>query len=444
MRKEKISGWGRNSLFEANILEYNGLDVQKNFKYLPITARGLGRSYGDSSLGKNIIQSNKLNHLVSFDCKNGVLESESGVCLDEIIKIFTPKGWFPPVTPGTRFVTIGGMLASDVHGKNHHRVGSFSNHVSGFSLLTADQSIRWITKETEPELFFATAGGMGLTGLILSVRFQMIPIQTSWIKQQIYKISNLDELLSQFDATNRSTYSVAWVDCLAKGKNIGRSLLMLGEHAKYEELNPLQIKKNKFQQTRELCIPFNFPTFVMNKWSVSAFNALYYNRIRNDHNTSIIQLVNFFYPLDVVQDWNRIYGNRGFYQYQCVLPKLPDGALALKEILTKIADAGSGSFLAVLKLFGKEDPPYLAFATEGYTLALDFPYDKGNTHLFEILDKVVKTAGGRLYLTKDARMSRKFFQESYPKLSLFMKIKKQIDPYNYFTSLQAQRLGIIS
>ena len=172
------------------------------------------------------------------------MESESGVCLDEIIKIFVPKGWFPPVTPGTRFVTIGGMLASDVHGKNHHRVGSFSNHVSGFSLLTADQSIRWITKETEPELFFATAGGMGLTGLILSVRFQMIPIQTSWIKQQIYKISNLDELLSQFDATNKSTYSVAWVDCLAKGKNIGRSLLMLGEHAKYEELNPLQIKKN--------------------------------------------------------------------------------------------------------------------------------------------------------------------------------------------------------
>jgi len=231
---------------------------------------------------------------------------------------------------------------------------------------------------------------------------------------------------------------------LAKGKNIGRSLLILGEHAKYEELNHLQIKKIKYQPTRELWIPFNFPKFALNKWSVSTFNAFYYNRIRNHYSTSTIQLVKFFYPLDVVQDWNRIYGNRGFYQYQCVLPKLPDGATALKEILAKIADAGSGSFLAVLKLLGKEDPPYLAFATEGYTLALDFPYDEVNTHLFDILDKVVKAAGGRLYLTKDARMCKEFFQESYQKLPLFMKIKKQLDPDNYFTSLQAQRLGIIS
>ena len=446
MRKEILEGWGRNPRLDAALAEPSSLpSLQKLLREQSgWTCRGLGRSYGDASLGKRVLLTCKLDRLLSFNEKDGIIECEAGFSLSEILRLFVPRGWFPPVTPGTRFVTVGGMLASDIHGKNHHKSGSFSNHVLGFSLLTADAQIRWVDRKTDLDLFLATAGGMGLTGVLLSVRFQMLPIRTAWIRQETRKIRSLSELIEQFEETSGYTYSVAWIDCLAGKRKVGRSLLMLGEHAEAEELSASQKNPLYLDLKTKMSLPVDFPRFFLNSMSLRAFNTFYFQRIRKKRSLTIVPLLPFFYPLDAVHHWNRIYGKRGFFQYQCVLPKVPDGAAALREMLLAIARAGEGSFLSVLKLFGPEDAPFLSFAREGYTLALDFPVRSGTAVLLERLDDITRQAGGRLYLTKDARMSREFFQSSYPQLKQFLKVKGRVDPENCFTSLQAERLGLLA
>ncbi|MEC8183830.1 MAG: FAD-binding oxidoreductase, partial [SAR324 cluster bacterium] len=294
MRQEVISGWGGCPSIRANLQEIrSSQDISHALEgSSSLTLRGLGRSYGDSSLGNQVMITTQMDRLLSFNEKTGILECEAGVCLEDLIRVFVPKGWFVPVTPGTRFVTVGGMLASDVHGKNHHKSGSFSKHVLNFTLLDASGTVHEVDRERNLNLFLATAGGMGLTGMILKVRFQMIPIKSSWIRQKTIKIKHLDELLDQFERSDQTTYSVSWVDCMSSGKTLGRSLLMLGEHADPEEL-PNSLKENavKLDLRQKLNVPFHLPSGILNSWSIKSFNSLYYHRIQNKENSEFVPLL---------------------------------------------------------------------------------------------------------------------------------------------------------
>jgi FAD/FMN-containing dehydrogenase len=407
-------------------------------------ARGLGRCYGDSALNRDLVLSMlSLAHLIDFDESTGLLTCEAGMDLSSILDVFLPRGWFLPVTPGTRFITVGGAIASDIHGKNHHVAGSFSRHVSWFDLLTADGNVVRCSRSLPPELFHATCGGQGLTGVILRAAFTLQRVDSAFIRQETIKAANLDEIMEQFEASDSWTYSVAWIDCLQSGKSLGRSALMRGEHAHPDELKDKMAKKPfRRKNGTKLNVPIDFPSFALNTLSVKAFNALYYSRFPEGVRESIVTLDSFFYPLDAVGNWNRVYGKRGFTQYQFVLPK-EAARKGLKRILERIAASGQGSFLAVLKLFGPGDPGYLSFPMEGWTLALDFPICKRLFPLLDELDAIVLDHGGHHYLTKDARLDADVFAASYgERINLFRRVKSQYDPDSFFTSLQSERLGL--
>jgi len=437
----KVTNWGNYPVIDALVhspltIEEASLAVRSSSELI---ARGLGRCYGDSSLNHTILSTLRLNHILQFDEEQGLLTCESGVSLAEILETFVPRGWFLPVTPGTKFVTVGGAIASDVHGKNHHIVGPFSNFVHSIKILLADGSILTCSRTEHEELFYATCGGMGLTGIILEATFSLIKIETAYIRQRIIKTNNIDETFEQFEKNKQWTYSVAWIDCLAQGSTLGRSALILGEHATKEELgyryrNPLTIEK-----PLSATVPLFFPNFVLNTYSVRLFNMLRYaSYIAGD---SIVEYEPFFYPLDRILGWNRIYGKRGFTQYQFVLPKNKSYE-GLKTVLNRIAESGEGSFLAVLKLFGQQNG-ILSFPQEGYTLALDFPLTEKALSLFTELDAIVTSYGGRLYLTKDVRMKKEVFERGYPLLPQFLDIKRKYDPQKKFLSLQSRRIGIV-
>lgn len=439
----KISNWGNYPVIDA---EYKSFYTEAELKTLlkesdECIARGLGRCYGDSALSSTIISTTRFNHMLSFDEETGLLECEAGVSLEEILEVFVPRGWFLPVTPGTKFVTVGGAIASDVHGKNHHVSGSISNQIVSMDVMTSDGKVQTCTKRKNKNLFWATCGGMGLTGVILRASFHLIPIESAYIRQETIKAKNLDEIMEIFEDSVDWTYSVAWIDCLASGENQGRSIMMRGEHAKLDELaGEKKEKPLELPEKRKLNIPFNFPSFALNTWSVKAFNELYYRKAPNEKTEAIIGYDTFFYPLDAIHNWNRIYGKRGFTQYQFVLPKATSKE-GLKRILDVIAASGQGSFLAVLKLFGKQDD-LLSFPKEGYTLALDFPITPTLFELFEELDRLVLVYDGRLYLTKDVRMDAAMMGKGYEKLEEFKTIKEKVDPRSLFHSLQSKRVGL--
>lgn len=439
----KISNWGNYPVIDA---EYKSFYTEEQLGTLlkesdECIARGLGRCYGDSALSSTIISTTRFNHMLSFDEETGLLECEAGVSLEEILDVFVARGWFLPVTPGTKFVTVGGAIASDVHGKNHHVSGSFSNQIVSMDVMTSDGKVHSCTKSKNKKLFWGTCGGMGLTGVILRASFHLIPIESAYIRQETIKAKNLDEIMDIFEESVEWTYSVAWIDCLASGENQGRSIMMRGEHATLDELKgdkkaaPLSLPEK-----RKLNVPFNFPSFALNTWSVKAFNELYYRKAPSGKTESIIGYDTFFYPLDAIHNWNRIYGKRGFTQYQFVLPK-ETSKEGLKRILDVIAASGQGSFLAVLKLFGKQDD-LLSFPKEGYTLALDFPITPTLFELFEELDRLVLEHEGRLYLTKDVRMDAAMMEKGYDKLEEFKAIKEQMDKRSLFHSLQSKRVGL--
>jgi FAD/FMN-containing dehydrogenase len=398
-----------------------------------MTLRGLGRSYGDSSLGEKIMSTRWLNHMISFDQETGVLHCESGVSLNEILEVFVPKGWFLPVTPGTQFVTVGGAIASDVHGKNHHIAGCFCDHVEYIDMiLDADRLTRCSLQEN-PDLFHATCGGMGLTGVIYSAAIRLKPIQSAFINQTTYKASNLEESLGLFAIHEAQPYSVAWIDCISGGRSLGRSLLMTGDHAPEGEL--MINRKNR------LGLPVDMPSSLLNRYSIKLFNTLYYNRIRERVTEHHIHYEPFFYPLDSIGNWNRMYGRNGFTQYQFVVPK-EAGYPAMNSILKTIVESGKGSFLAVLKAFGKQNRNFLSFPMEGYTLALDFRIEQDLFPLLDRLDAMVLHHGGRIYLTKDARMSEETFKRSYPLWEQFLSVRNAHTVKGRFTSHQSKRLGL--
>ncbi len=434
-----FSGWGRFPKSEGlrRVLRSQDDGASLIAKHAGLIARGNGRSYGDASLGvSGIIDMRRLDRLREFDAETGRITCEAGLMLTDLLDFAVPRGFFPPVTPGTKFVTVGGMIASDVHGKNHHCAGTFGGHIESLDLLTADGRVRHCSSSEEPELFWATCGGMGLTGVILSATFRLIRIETSLIRQETLAAANLDEAIELFEASSDWTYTVAWIDCLARGNRLGRSLLYRGEHATRAETNnaPLAVPERRPQR-----MPIDLPRGSLNRWSVSAFHALYYRRAKLG--TSFIDYDSYFYPLDALLEWNRIYGRAGFVQYQCVLPKATSRA-GLEELLDKIAASGRPSFLAVLKLFGPSDAGFLSFPMEGYTLALDFPADSGTFSLLKTLDLVVASHRGRIYLTKDSCSGAALLREGYPRLDQFRAARAAVDPRGKFASLLSKRLDL--
>lgn len=431
----KIYGWGRYPTIDAQVLlpqtRSACVDLLKGNKI--VLPRGMGRSYGDSANSSSVIQTDYLDHFIELNESTGVLTCEAGVSIREILELIVPKGWFVPVTPGSSFVTTGGAIASDVHGKNHHLSGTFSEHLLSFNLLLGTGEIVSVTKDDYPDLFRATCGGMGLTGMILSACIQLKPISSSQINQTTIKANCLEAVCEQFEANHASTYSVAWIDCLASGKRLGRSLLMLGEHS---QDGNLELGKKK-----SLNMPIDMPSSILNHYSIKAFNSLYYNRIFSKTKTELVSFEPYFYPLDAIANWNRLYGKAGFVQYQFVLPKAV-GVKGLRQILEVIVKSGKGSFLAVLKAFGKVNQNFLSFPIEGYTLALDFKISEETVQLMKLLDSMVVEMGGRIYLTKDALMSETSFKRTYPQWQQFEEVRTKYGAIGKFASSQSKRLGL--
>lgn len=401
---QKVSNWGNFPVVEKEIRsESSYKDIKKYvLSHNEIIARGNGRCYGDASLGENIFSTKQLNKFLSFDRLNGIIECESGVLLSDILEVIVPQGYFLYVTPGTKFVSVGGAIASDVHGKNHHVEGCFSEYVLEFALMNEKGEIVTCSRTENPDLFWATVGGMGLTGIIISAKIKLKNIETAYIRQESIKAENLDVIFNLFEESNDWTYTVAWIDCLQKGKDRGRSIMLRGEHATKHELNkklqqnPLKLKKKKLPS-----VPFFFPGFVLNNLTVKLFNFFYYKLKSYKAGVSIVDYESFFYPLDIIEGWNKIYGKAGFIQYQMVIPE-QYGREGIMKILDIIASSGNGSFLAVLKKFGKHRPDaFNSFPFEGYTLALDFKNNKQLPALVAQLDEAVEQYKGRIYLTKD-------------------------------------------
>ena len=439
----QLSGWGRYPRAECKIQSPRSIsEVRAALKGEPVIARGMGRAYGDSSLNQGAtLDMTRLNRMLAFDPETGLLAVEAGVVLGDIVDSFLPRGWFPPVTPGTKFVTVGGMIAADVHGKNHHKHGSFGNFVEWIDIIGPSGKIIRCSQKENSEIFAYTVGGMGLTGVIVRVAFRLRPVETAWIHQEMLPAPNLEAVMARFDTAEDCTYSVAWIDCLAAGERLGRSLLMLGEHARHDELDNTKAQQPfSVLRKRKIRIPIDAPSWALNKWTVRAFNALYYSKGVRAAGRSLVDWDSFFYPLDGFLEWNRIYGRRGFTQYQCVIP-LESSAAGLTALLKTISASGQGSFLAVLKRLGHQERKF-SFPMQGYTLALDFPVCQKTLALLERLDQITLHYGGRLYLAKDARMTRDTLEKSDSRVEAFREMRKEKGATSHFSSLQSERLSI--
>ncbi|MAN45747.1 MAG: FAD-binding oxidoreductase [Hyphomonas sp.] len=388
----------------------------------PSLAVGLGRSYGTSCLNPEgrLIDMRGLSRLISFDEQSGILRAEAGISLWEIIAFALPRGFFLPTTPGTRFVTLGGAIANDVHGKNHHSAGTFGTHISRIGLYRSDKGLLDLTPETDANLFNATIGGLGLTGIIVWADLQLVKVPSGELTQTISRFGNLNGFFEQnAKAVDESEHTVAWIDCLAKGDELGRGVLT---SADWCSTGKTEVKGPGHGPN----VPFSPPSWVMNTLSIRLFNAFYYAYHSMKTGRSVIDYGSYFYPLDSIRNWNRLYGKKGMFQYQSVIPEA-NAAEATRDMLKEISRAGMGSFLAVLKTFGdKPSPGMLSFPMEGTTLALDFP-NKGRAtlKLLTELDTIVRQAGGRLYPAKDGRIPSDMMESGYPLLNQFL---RQIDP----------------
>jgi FAD/FMN-containing dehydrogenase len=439
----RLSGWGRYPVLDCRTISARGRDdVVSAIESSPtLIARGLGRSYGDAALNPSgTLAMARADRLIDFDPATGRLECEAGLSLAELLRIFVPRGWFPPVTPGTKHVTVGGMIAADVHGKNHHGAGSFGMHVEELTLAAADGRTLRCSPTENAELLAATIGGMGLTGVILTATFRLVPIETAYVRQQSVAANSLADALELLEQRAAATYGVAWIDCLAGGANMGRSIVFTGEHARRAELPPgRHATPYALPRRRSLTVPVDAPNWALSRLSIRAFNELYFQSNRRKRE-QVIDYDRFFYPLDAVHSWNRLYGRQGFVQYQCVLPKAAASA-GLERLLELIQGTGEGSFLAVLKLLG-HGGRFLSFPLEGYTLALDLPANRRCLDLLHELDAVVADCGGRIYLAKDARALGAVVERCYPDIDRFRQVRATVDPARKFRSALSDRLGL--
>lgn len=441
--KKSISGWNKYPITSSYLMRPERYRELRNCEVSPLIARGLGRSYGDASLNTNhpVMLMERLNRFLSFDEEKGILRAEAGVSLEEILQVFVPRGWFLPVTPGTKFATLGGCVATDVHGKNHHVDGAFAKYVKSLEIILADGSVRKCSPKQDPDLFWATVGGMGLTGIISEVSLQLLPIESAYMIVKHHAAENFEQvwaILSNNEIDDK--YSVAWIDCLSTGKDFGRSIVMNGHHAVLTEL-PLKIKDPLYIKPRKnFSLPFNCPSWLLNPWTIQAFNTLYFRTQAAKKDPFVVDYDSYFYPLDSIANWNRLYGKKGFLQYQFVVPT-NTAREALKTILEELTKSQRVSFLAVLKRFGRENEGFLSFPREGYTLALDIPIKDDSLFSFlDHLDRLVLQYGGRIYLAKDARMKPDTFRAMYPRLGQWQRIKTTVDPQHRFSSDLSRRL----
>jgi decaprenylphospho-beta-D-ribofuranose 2-oxidase len=430
---KELSGWGRHPVVRAEERESEDLEAASAGAAL---SRGLGRSYGDASLPARgpALCTRRADRILAFDPERGVLRAEAGFSLRALNEVFPARGWASPVSPGTQYVTLGGMVASDVHGKNHHVAGTFGEHVRALRMRVGDGHVVDVDEASEPELFRATLGGMGLTGHILEVEVQLERIPSFWIFGRSEQVHHLDELIAVLrSASARSPFAAAWVDATARGASLGRGVVASGRYAE-----PGEAPAAPPRLRERLAVPIDLPGWLIGPWSVRPFNFLWFHAHRG-HADRIVHPQPFFYPLDQVRHWNRLYGRRGMVQYQCVVPH-GDGAI-FRHLLEVVSRLGGASPVSVIKDCGAEGKGTLSFPMPGMSLALDLPYRAGHTQaLVDALNELVIEAGGRIYLTKDALTRREHFAAMEPRLARWNEVRRKWDPERTLSSALAQRL----
>ncbi|WAJ29238.1 FAD-binding oxidoreductase [Antarcticirhabdus aurantiaca] len=437
-----LTGWGRTSTArtQAARAERRG-EIETAFNEPGgegLIAYGAGRSYGDVALndGGRTMLTGRLDRMLAFDEATGLLVCEPGVTFKDLAETFLHRGFVAPVSPGTAFATMGGALANDVHGKNHWSAGSFGSHVEWFDLALPSGEVRRVSPDSDAELFDATVGGLGLTGIVTRLALRLTKVTSSNVVVREARAPNLAAMMERLVETHgRDTYSVAWIDALASGPSLGRGVVEAANHALsgFERGRPKRAKR----------LPVDLPGVVLNPASVGLFNALYYRRIPADGRERTVDFPTFLYPLDALGDWNRMYGKRGFFQFQCVLP-YEEAEAGLRKLLEVIGEARSASFLAVLKSLGEAGRGMLSFPRPGFTLALDFPRRDGTLDLMARLERIVLDHGGRIYLAKDAALSAQGFRMMYPELPRFRAVLDRVDPDRRLGSDLSRRLGIRS
>ena len=452
---ELLSGWGRTAPSAASVVHNRASDragLARVLRHLPprgAIARGLGRSYGDSAQngGGVAISLDEFGEApgITINAADSVVTASAGVSLDHVLNVIVPAGFFVPVSPGTRFVTLGGAIASDIHGKNHHVDGTFGNHVRAITLMLADGSVVEVSRSADPDVFWATIGGMGLTGIILQATFTVLPIETSRCTVDTERAGDLDELLALMSAGDDAyRYSVAWIDLMARGSALGRSVLTRGDHARVDELAPKQAAFPLEYRAGQLVSvpPMIPPRGLLNHTSVAAFNEFWFRTSPKRRIGHVVTIPKFFHPLDAIGHWNRLYGRSGFLQYQFVVPFGEEAAL--RHVVERLADSGTTSFLAVLKRFGAANPGPLSFPKPGWTLALDIPgAANGLVGLLTELDNVVLGVGGRHYLAKDSATTPAAIRRGYPRLAEWQAVRDRVDPQHRWASDQSRRLHLM-
>jgi decaprenylphospho-beta-D-ribofuranose 2-oxidase len=410
-----------------------------------VIARGLGRSYNNAaqSEGGVVISTGRMNRIIELNAETGLVTCEAGVSLEQLMVAGLPAGWFVPVSPGTRQVTVGGAIAADVHGKNHHVAGSFASHVPSFDLLMPGGELRTVTRQADPELFWATAGGMGLTGLIVRGTVQLKRVATSRVRVDTVRTADIDEtmaVLAEHDSAYG--YTVAWSDCLARGARLGRSVITSGDFAELADLPAAaQADPFAFRPGARLSAPDRFPPGLINRYTVALANEAWYRKAPRQRQGELQTIGTFFHPLDGIRNWNRAYGPGGFRQYQYVVPFGQE--TAVRRSFELVGQAHAPSFVTVLKRFGEGDPGLLSFPTGGWTLALDFPArTPGLAGLLDRLDRLVVEAGGRVYLAKDSRVPADVLAQMYPRLAEFRKLRAELDPDGLLASDLSRRLRL--
>jgi len=450
LMRRAVSGWGRTNPSSCDVVDVDRADigaVVAQASSRGALARGLGRSYGDSAQngGGLLVRLGGTAADIFLDPGTGVVRVGGGVSLDELLRVVVPRGWFIPVSPGTRSVTIGGAVASDIHGKNHHVDGSFGNHLVSLTLLLADGSTMVVGPQQHDEIFWATVGGMGLTGIILEASVRLLPIETSRCAVETTRHDDLDSLLTEMsEGDEHYRYSVSWIDLIAKGRHLGRSVLSRGDHAKLSDLDARSAGDPlRYGPRQRISVPPIVPTpGVLNHASVALFNEGWFRHYPARRAGSVEGIGAFFHPLDGVGGWNRLYGRLGFVQYQFVVPFGEEAAL--RDVIERLSSSGAASFLAVLKRFGAGNPAPLSFPSPGWTLALDIPArSKGLAPLLHDLDRIVLDSGGRHYLAKDSHTTPAAIRQGYPRLAEWQAIRDRLDPGGLWCSDQARRLELV-
>lgn len=444
-----LTGWGRTAPSRATVYSPEDLELVKLlFEQAPsrgLIARGMGRSYGDpaQNSGGLVIDLRSLAKLIHFEGQRGIVTAEAGLSLDALMRLCIPLGWFPAVSPGTRFVSVGGSIAADIHGKNHHKDGSFCDYVDSLTLVAPIGSFE-VSPEEDPGNFWATAGGMGLTGVVTRATLRLQPIETSKIRVDTERAANLDDAMARMESGDRDyQYSVAWIDCLAQGSSLGRSVLTRGNHARLDELpESKRADALGFAPVSRLKAPPWVPSLLLRPFNMRVFNEFWFRKSPRLKRGQLVSLERFFHPLDWIQGWNRLYGVRGFIQYQFVVPF--GSEVVVRKVLERLSSSHFGSFLAVLKRFGPANEGLLSFPIPGWTLALDIPVGDPSLGLqLDTIDEMVAEAGGRVYLAKDARMKPDVIEAMYPRINEWREVREHLDPQRLIQSDLARRLELL-